>query len=217
VRIPSGDLAPARRGRRRRGRRLLPVVLTVAAVAAVGGGAYALRKDDGAAQQRLAQPGPSACSTAGPTTAPTKPAAPTKAGAPTLVLPATGKVSFRLLNGTARDGLGRTLGDALAQRGFQVKSTGNAPKPLTGPSRVYFGPGARPAAQLVAIHVIGAELSPVPTAPKGAVDLVIGSGFARLRTPAEVKTFTARVLAGTAPTAAAGTPTTSAPRPSGCA
>ena len=194
----------------------MPVVLTVAAVAAVGGGAYALRKDDGAAQQRLAQPGPSACFTAGPTTAPaTAPTtAPTKAGAPTLVLPATGKVSFRLLNGTARDGLGRTLGDALAARGFQVKSTGNAPKPLTGPSRVYFGPGARPAAQLVAIHVIGAELSPVPTAPKGAVDLVIGTGFARLRTPAEVKTFTARVLAGTAPTAVATTP---APRPSGCA
>lgn len=213
MRIPSGDLAPARRGRRRRGRRLLPVVLTVASVAAVGGGAYALRQDDGAAQQRLAQPGPSGCPSAVPTTTPPSAASP-KPGAPTLVLPATGKVSFRLLNGTARDGLGRTLGDALATRGFQVKSTGNAPKPLTGPSRVYFGPGARPAAQLVAIHVIGAELSPVPTAPKGAVDLVIGTGFARLRTPAEVKTFTARVLAGTAPTAAAATP---APRASGCA
>ncbi|MDP3712093.1 MAG: LytR C-terminal domain-containing protein [Mycobacteriales bacterium] len=190
----------------------MPVVLTVAAVAAVGGGAYALRKDDGAAPQRLAQPGPSACPTAVPTTP-----APSGAPAPTLVLPAPGKVSFRLLNGTARDGLGRTLGDALATRGFQVKSTGNAPKSLSGPSKVYFGPGARPAAQLVAIHVIGAELSPVPTAPKGAVDLVIGSGFARLRTPAEVKTFTARVLAGTAPTAAPGTPATSAPRPTGCA
>lgn len=185
----------------------MPVALTVASLAAVGGGAYALRQDDGAVQQRLAQPGPSTCPSADPTT-------PAPAAAPTLVLPAPGKVAFRLLNGTPRDGLGRTIGDALAARGFQVTSTGNAPKALSGASRVYFGPGARPAAQLVAIHIIGAELSPVPTAPKGAVDLVLGTGFARLRTPAEVKTFTARVLAGTAPAPAPATP---AARPSGCA
>lgn len=188
----------------------MPVVLAVAAVAAIGGGAYALRRDDGAAQQRLAQPPASRCPTAAATPSPASPAA----RPPALVLPAPGTVTFRLLNGTPRDGLGRSLGEALAARGFRVASTGNAPKALSGPSKVYFGPGARPAAQLVAIHVIGAELAPVPTAPRGAVDLVIGTGFARLRTPAEVKSFTARVLAGTVPPPTAATP---AARPSGCA
>jgi hypothetical protein len=213
VRIPSGDLAPARRSRRRR-RRALPVVLVLAAVAAVGGGAYALRRDDSGAKDRLtgaATPCATTQATAAATAAKANPPAPP---AP-LVLPPPGKVSFRLLNGTPRDGLGRNLGDLLAARGFKVKSTGNAPKPLAGPSRVYYGPGAKPAAQALAIHVIGAELAPVGSAPRGAVDLVIGTSFARLRTPAEVTEFTKRVLAGTAPTrAAAPAPT---PTASGCA
>lgn len=189
---------------------MLPVVVALAAVAAIGGGAFALRRDDGSAPQRLADGTATAC----PSARSTAPAAsPGGAATPSaLVLPATGKVAFRLLNGTDRDGLGKSLGDLLAARGFRVKSTGNAPKAVAGASKVYFGPGARPAAQLLAIHVIGAELAPVPTAPAGAVDLVIGSGFARLRTPAEVKAFTARVLAGTAPA-----PTTPSARPSGCA
>jgi hypothetical protein len=207
VRIPSGDLAPARRGRRRgysasrygrRRSRALPVLLAVACVAAVGGGAWALRRDDGAAPDRLSSsPTPTAC----PSAAATAPAPTARPAAP-VVLPAPGQVTFRLLNGTPRDGLGRTVGDALAARGFRVKSTGNAPKALAGASRVYFGPGGRPGAQLVAIHVIGAVLSPVPNAPKGAIDVVLGTGFVRLRTPAEVTSFAARVRAGTAPVAA---------------
>ena len=198
MRIPSGDLSPARRHRRRRRGRLLPAVLALACVAAVGGGAYALRRDDAAVPDRLAGPSPTPCATPSPAPAP----AAVPAVRPALTLPAPGQAAFRLLNGTARDGLGRTVGDELARRGFKVKSTGNAPKALSGPSRVYFGPGGRPAAQLVAIHVIGAELAPVPNAPKGAVDLVLGSGFTRLRTADEVRDFTRRVLAGTAPTAA---------------
>lgn len=212
MRIPSGDLAPARRRGRRRRRRALPVVVAIAAVAAIGGGAYALRRDDASAPQRLADGTATACPTSpGPSRSADR-------DQPSLVLPAAGKVAFRLLNGTGRDGLGKNLGDLLAARGFQVTSTGNAPKALAGHSRVYFGPGARPAAQLLAIHVIGAELSPVPSAAHGAVDLVIGSGFTRLRTPAEVTEFTARVLAGTAPTAASASAGASpVARPPGCA
>ncbi|MCW2605774.1 MAG: LytR family transcriptional regulator, partial [Frankiales bacterium] len=129
-----------------------------------------------------------------------------------VVLPAPGQVRLRLLNGTPRDGLGRTVGAALAARGFGVLSTGNAPAPLPGPSRVAFGPGGRPAATLLAAHVSGARLVPSPAMPRGAVDLVLGAAFVRLRTPAEVaRSVTALTAPAPAP---ARTPVRTVPRPS---
>jgi hypothetical protein len=183
VRIPSGDLAPARKHRRygRRHRSPWPAVIVVLLVLAVAGGAYAYtqRDDDEVGSVAQASPCPSPAPVA--TRAATKPVKPVA-----VVLPAPGKVRFRLLNGTGRDGLAHSVGDALARRGFQVAATGNAPKPLAGASRVTFGPGGRQAATLVALHVGGAQLLPVPAAPRGAVDLTLGSSFVRLRTPAEV-------------------------------
>jgi hypothetical protein len=62
---------------------------------------------------------------------------------------------------------------------------GNAPSALVGASRISYGPGARPAALLVSAHVLGAVVVPQPAAPPGSVDVVLGSGFVRLRTAAE--------------------------------
>lgn len=95
---------------------------------------------------------------------------------------------LRLLNGTARNGLARTIGNSLAARGFRVSGMGNAPK-LIGATRVFFGPGARPAATLAVAHVLGAQLVATPTAAHGAVDVVLGTSFVRLRTATEMRAF----------------------------
>ena len=208
MRIPSGDLAPARKHRRygRRHRSPWPAVIVVLLVLAVAGGAYAYtqRDDDevGSVAQASACPSPVATRAAAKPVKPVKPVA--------VVLPAPGKVRFRLLNGTGRDGLARTVGDAMARRGFQVAATGNAPKPLAGASQVTFGPGGRQAATLVGVHVLGAQLVPVPAAPKGAVDLTLGSSFVRLRTPAEVHAAAQALAHPVAPAAVKPRPAASA-------
>ena len=173
MRIPSGDLAPARRHRRRRGPLAVLLVLALLAAAAV---AYVLRRDDEPAS--LAAPAP--CPT------PSAVAAPVQQR-----LPAPRSVRLRLLNGTPRDGLARIVAAELARRGFVVTATGNAPKALRGHSVVTYGPGGRPAATLVAAHTIGATLLPVPTAARGSVDLTLGTSFVRLRRGPEVTAFLA--------------------------
>jgi hypothetical protein len=104
-------------------------------------------------------------------------------------LPAPGQVTLRLLNGTGRDRLARMVADELARRGFRVTHTGNAPRALVGASRVYYGPAGRPAALLVSAHVLGSSVVPVPSAGRGAVDVVLGSGFVRVRTPTETAAY----------------------------
>ena len=192
MRIPSGDLAPVRKRRRRYpgyGRRrhsTWPAVLVaLVVVGAVVGAGYLLqqREDDPTdtvATQLPACPSPKPAA-ATPTTVP-RTSAPVR-------LPAPAAVQLRLLNGTGRDGLARTVGNELARRGFRVAAMGNAPKPLAGPSRVVFGPGARPAATLLTAHVLGAQLVPAPKAPPGSVDVTLGSSFVRLRTAPEVSAF----------------------------
>lgn len=185
MRIPSGDLAPARRGRRygaygSRRRQVRRTVLALVLVAVVVGGVGLLRADDAAAPDRLGAP--SACPTPSPT--------------PSAALPAPAQVSLRVLNGTDRDGLSTGIGGQLQARGFRVTDRSNAPKALAGGSRVYFGPGARAAATLVALQVVGARLAPVGDAPAGAIDLVLGSSFTRLRTDAEIAELARDVLTG---------------------
>ena len=183
--IPSGDLAPMRKHPRYgRHRRRWPVVVTVLAVLAVAGGTYAL-------QQRANDDGDDAAAPV--TCVSAKPAKAAATKPPVRVtpvrLPAPGQVSLRLLNGTGRDGLARNVANELARRGFRVPYTGNAPRPLAGASRVYYGPGGRPAALLVSAHVLGSSVVPVPSAGHGAVDVVLGSAFGRLRTAAETSAY----------------------------
>lgn len=186
MRIPDGDLAPARRRRyggsygRRRRRRNLRLGLGLGLLLVAGGAAYLLRQDDSTVPTRLATT-PS-CASKAPTTA--SPAAP--APAPVVVLPAPQQVRLVLLNGTARNGLAKSVGDALAARGFVVTAQGNAPAALAGPSQVVWGPGAQPSATLVARHVIGARAVSSPRSPRGSVQVVLGSEFHRLATPEEV-------------------------------
>ena len=214
VRIPSGDLAPARRRRRhafgRRRSRTVPLLLALLLLAGLTGGAFLLRRggdggDDNG--ERLAS-GP--CGTPAPAALRLVSSRRTAAQPVAQALPAPAAVRLRLFNGTARDGLARTVGEALAARGFAVLSTVNAPGPLPGRSQVRFGPGGRPGATLLSAHVSGSTIVPVPGAPRGSVELVLGSAFVRLRTPAEV---TAALRAPARSVAARPAPARTAPVP----
>jgi hypothetical protein len=190
VSIPHGDLAPMRKHRRGYGRkpRRWPVVLAVLAVAGVAIGAYAVQHR---ADEADTSSGPAPCvsRSAAPTPSPT-----TAAKVTAVRLPAPGQVSLRLLNGSNRDRLARVVANELARRGFRVTHTGNAPRPLVGASRVYYGPGGRPAALLVSAHVLGSSVVPVSKAARGAIDVVLGSAFVRLRTAAETATYTRQLI-----------------------
>lgn len=204
MRIPSGDLAPARRGRRRGGfgrkrRNPLPVLLAVVLVVAVAVGAYLLTRGRGPSSPssrppvaRCPSPAPPAAPSAVRTTAPAK-VAPAR-------LPAPGAVSLRLLNGTNKGGQARAIANQLVARRFKVTAFGNAPRPLAGASTVTYGPGAGPGAQLVASFVPGARLVPAPKARRGSVDVVLGSSFTALRSPAQAA---AAARGATAPVPAA--------------
>jgi hypothetical protein len=188
VTIPHGDLAPMRKHHRYgRHRSRWPVALAVLVVVAVAAGTYAFGQRDQDADEASS---PAACTSSAPSPAPS-PAAP-KVSA--VRLPAPGQVSLRLLNGTGRDRLARTVADELARRGFRVTYTGNAPRDLVGPSRVNYGPGGRPAALLVSAHVLGSSVVPVPKAARGAIDVVLGSTFVRLRTAAETAGYTRQLV-----------------------
>ena len=183
MRIPAGDLAPARRrryggtyGRRRTGRALLALV----AVGLAGGGAYLLQRDDGKVPSRLTAVRP--CATPQPTTPAPRTATALRPGTR---LPAPGSFQVLLLNGTPRSGLGKKVGDQLAARAFKVRVIGNAP-PLRGASTVSYGPGALPAAMLLSRTVLGSRAVSVPRLAPRQVRLVLGSGYVRLRTPAEL-------------------------------
>jgi hypothetical protein len=159
---------------------------------AVGaGGAYALQRDDKGAPQRL--------TTVSPTKAPC--VTPTSAPAQAVAVPQPQQVRLVLLNGTPRNGLAKTIGDQLAAAGFTITAQGNAPKGVVGDSVVQYGKGALPAGILVSRWVQGSHVAADAKLPAGAVQLVLGSGFARLSTPAEVAA--AAQVVPTAPSAAA--------------
>ena len=157
------------------------------------GGVYALRRDDTAAPQRIA-----AKPTASPCVSPTA-----AARAQAVAVPQPQQVRLVLLNGTARNNLAKTIGDQLAAAGFTITSQGNSPKAVAGDSLVQYGPGALPAGTLVNRWVQGSHLASNARLPAGAVQLVLGSGFARLSTPAEL----AAAARTTAPAPAATTAT----------
>lgn len=183
MRIPGGDLVPARRrGRyggsygRRRSRNRRAVLVGVLLVAVGAAGAYYLRKDDSGAPARLRTAPP--CS-------PTATPRPTIAPPRVVALPAPQAVTLSVLNGTNRSLLAKRVGDALAAQGFRVTGQGNSRTAVAGPSQVVFGPGASLPARTAALWVPGSVVVPNAKAARGSVQVVLGSSFTRLATPAE--------------------------------
>lgn len=202
MRIPNGDLAPARRrgyagsyGRRRSRRNRRNALLAVLLIAVGGAGYYALQRDDARVPTRLAQR-PAACPTA------VAPKAPAKARA----LPRPPQIRVALLNGTSRNGLAKNVGDQLAADGFVVTAQGNAPAALAGASQVAFAHGAELAALVAQRWVTGAVTVQDAKVPAGTVRVTLGSNFHRLATPAEAAAALRAPVATAAP----------APTVSGC-
>jgi hypothetical protein len=183
VRIPDGDLMPARRhrytggygGRRRRGLRRGALLLVVVVVAAAA--AWFLRRDDDTPATQALAPCPTPSASATPAAVP---------------LPANRQVRLVLLNGTARNGLAQQVGTALTARGFVVLREDNAPAAVAGASLVTYGPGAGAAATVLSRNVLGAQLVSAPRARAGSLQLVLGGDFRRLATVAEVAAAAAR-------------------------
>lgn len=176
----AGDLAPLRRRRYggsygRRRRRSLRVGVGILLIGIGVGAAYLLRHDDATVKDRVATT----------RSCPTPSAAATLAPVPKTALPRPQQVRVTLLNGTPRNGLAKTVGDQLAALGFVVTAQGNAPAALSGGSTVTFGTGAQPAGTLVSHWVLGSRLIGNPRVPAGTVQVVLGSAFQRLATPAE--------------------------------
>lgn len=198
MRIPGGDLVPVRRRRRyggsygrRRSRNRRVVALGLLLVAAGAAAAWYLRKDDTGVPARLA---------VAPTCAPTATPTPSTVPPPrAVVLPQPPAVTLSVLNGTNRSLLAKHVADALAAQGFRVTGQGNSRTALTGASQVVYGPGATLQARTAALWVPGAAVVPNPRAPRGSVQVVLGSAFTRLATPAEA----AAARRGPAPTPSA--------------
>lgn len=164
------------------------MLLAVVLVLAVAAGAYLLRRDDTGTTTAAAR-----CPSSAPSASAAATGAPKRATA--VRLPEPAKVTFRLLNGSPRDGLARKVGDKLAARGFRISQTGNSPAPLGGPSEVRYGAGAEAAALLVATQVLDARVVSEANEGKGQLSLVLGTGFSRLRTPEEAGSAAAEVVA----------------------
>ena len=93
-----------------------------------------------------------------------------------------------LLNGTSRNGLAKSVGQALTARGFVVSEAATAPAALAGPSRIVWGPGAQPGAMLLAQQVAGSVLVAAPAAAPNSIQLTLGSDFQALADPATAAT-----------------------------
>ena len=112
-------------------------------------------------------------------------AAPTCTPAPTpapLLRPQ--QVAVRIYNATPRQGLGAQTAAGLRARGFRVVAVGNT-APLKGFAQVRYAPGTERHARTLGEH-IGRPAYAGDARIRGTVDLVLGPGFSRLRTPQEI-------------------------------
>jgi len=176
MRIPSGDLVPARRrrydggyGRRRRHRRLVRrgrIALVVAVLLGLALGAFWLTREE-------ARPAAASCVEPSPATSPA-------------ALPAPAQVRVVVLNGTPRPRLAELVGQQLRARGFVVVSAGNAPAALAGGSVLTYSSGQQDAAEALGRHVLGSRMAGPGPVPTGAVQLVLGGDYRRLATTPEL-------------------------------
>ena len=93
--------------------------------------------------------------------------------------------------------LGQLLGQFL--QGFHITGQDNARTSVVGASQVVYGPGASLKARAASAWVPGSTVVPAPKARPGSVQVVLGSSFTRLATPAEA----AAARRGPAPTPSA--------------
>lgn len=100
--------------------------------------------------------------------------------------PPPGAFRLNVYNTTFRAGLAGDTAKELKARGFHVASVGNDPQRafMTEPGMLRFGEDGEPAARRVALQVKGVKMVR-DNRKDSSVDLVLGSGFVKLRPKAE--------------------------------
>lgn len=176
----TGDKYPRMRRPRRRARMILAAVASVVALGLVGWGTLQLIDVfTGGDKQASAADRKAGCPSA-------KPSAPAKA------LPKPGRITVNVYNATPRGGLAKAAADELKKRGFTIGKVGNAPaaydKKVAG-AGILLG---APTAANGMLPVLGTQLTgatPKTDARKTAdVDLILGTAFKKLNTPAAAQT-----------------------------
>jgi hypothetical protein len=99
-------------------------------------------------------------------------------------LPGPASVTVVVLNGAGREGLASTVTGQLKTRGFAVGAPANAPA-LASTGEIRFGTAGRSGATLLSYYLPGAKLVS-GSRPDARIDLVLGSKFSALATPAAV-------------------------------
>ncbi len=109
-------------------------------------------------------------------------------------MPERNQVSLNVLNGTKTSQLAQQIATDFKFRGFNVKKTGDAPKPVTGIAVITFGPDAVGAAYLVSAYFLAEATMNFELQRKGAdVDVTIGPQFEQLATQTEVNQSIAEI------------------------
>jgi hypothetical protein len=98
---------------------------------------------------------------------------------------ATNQINVKVFNATTRVGLAGVTSSALAERGFVIVSTENAPATYDGKARIIFGTAGVAQAYTLAAHIDGAVLV-LDARPDATVDLALGSEFAEVNPVASV-------------------------------
>jgi hypothetical protein len=127
------------------------------------------------------------------------------------------RVQLRIYNATAREGLAKTVAAQLDSRGFAIIATENDPlagiRPVEGTAEVRYGVAGAKLAVQVRRQVPGATL--YRDAREGTViDLVLGDGFRRLSTAAELAKGRQGLLTPTKAPAGPARPVATTPAPS---
>ncbi|WP_329177182.1 LytR C-terminal domain-containing protein [Streptomyces sp. NBC_01477] len=192
----TGDTYPRMRRPRKRGRIVAALVASVVVLSLFGWGALQLfhvfSGDDGDTKANAA-PQNRPCTLVSPSTPPLKP----------MALPQPAAVTMNVYNATPRGGLAKSTADELAKRGFKVGKFGNAPVPydkkVTQTALIVAGPAAEAAAREAGTQVAGSTVKIDPTRKDKSVDLMIGTAFKALSSPADAAK--ARVAAANPPAA----------------
>ncbi|ADG76031.1 conserved hypothetical protein [Cellulomonas flavigena DSM 20109] len=97
----------------------------------------------------------------------------------------TDQITVDVYNGAGIGGLAGTTAGQLAERGFVIGVTENAPADLSGIARIIYGPAGSAAAYTLKAYVDGAVLQNDPR-ETAEVDLIIGKDFPGLVPPEAV-------------------------------
>lgn len=167
---PSGGPPP------RRSRAAMITLIVVVAIALFGAGvvlAWFLRGSTGTAAT------PDGSQT---------PACVTTTATPGVGLPKPGTVSINVYNSTDRTGLAAQTAATLKGRGFVIGTIANDPlgKTIPGSAELRHGPKGTKNAELLTYYIAGAKLV-TDARSDASVDVVLGEGFKKVRSPAAVE------------------------------